>query len=130
MSLIDELTAHEDPPGLHYTLSWQAVNSLKHELAFRPESGRLDVTHFPDPCVFLTFPQLVSQRGVAGSQPVRIIDTEKDDVLAKISLYISKVAPAFYEHESSGVMRQTLKLAAELCANKMASPISSALRIG
>lgn len=86
--------------------------------------------------VFLTFPGLQGHKASASTldpqlqalgdetqfqgplQDVYLLDTDQDDIPAKIEIYIKKIAPFFYEREASDVMRPTLMLASELAQQK------------
>jgi hypothetical protein len=135
-------------------LTWVDVNSVKNEVTFAPCNGRIEVTHFDEPCIFVIFTALAGQKPTSAAanqngtynvdptlaqtllqtqlstvsveqtlSPVTILDSENDDLPAKLSLYMRAMSSAFYEREKSAFMKPTLAVAAELSANKQVTYI-------
>lgn len=128
------------------------MSSIKNNVTFGPHTGRVEVTHYDEPCCsFVTFsaqegqkvtytasdgqngtynvdPALVHSNPKADAltqsfSQVTLLDNDNDDVPGKLSLYMKSMAPIFYERETSAFMRLTLIVAAELSATKQVSDI-------
>jgi hypothetical protein len=130
--------------GLHTTLAYHDVNSVKNHVQFEHSSGRIEVMHFVDNPTFITFsvldghkpvnPSLDPRLPLSGSegqfpgiqmQEVHLLDGDADELTAKLDTYIRKMAPHFFETEPSDFMRPTLTLAWDLCQRKKVRNSSS-----
>ncbi|KAL2221238.1 hypothetical protein M432DRAFT_651836 [Thermoascus aurantiacus ATCC 26904] len=118
--------------GLHATLAFHDVNSMKSHVNFEHYAGRIEVTHFEESSVFVTFsglqghkppvstldPQLqgLGEDGHfhAPPQELYLLDGDADDLPGKLEMYIKKMVPFFIEREPSSFMKPTLSIAAEL----------------
>ncbi|KAL1853068.1 hypothetical protein Plec18170_005650 [Paecilomyces lecythidis] len=122
--------------GLHATLAYHDVSSVKSHVNFEHYAGRIEVTHFEDSSVFVTFSGLQGHKPAVSTldpqlqglgddgqfhgplHEIYLLDGDADDLPGKLEAYIKKMAPFFYERESSDFMRSTLHLAAELSEQK------------
>lgn len=123
--------------NLHATLSYHDVSAIKNQVKFEHYAGRIEVTHFEDSAIFVTFSALHGQKssistidpqlqGLADEvkfetgppQDLYLLDGDADDLPAKLEMYIKKTAGLFYERETSEIMRPTLIRAAELSQHK------------
>lgn len=129
--------------GLHATLAYHDVSSVKSHVNFEHYAGRIEVTHFADSSVFVTFSGLQGHKpSVSTLDPqlqglgddgqfhgplheIYLLDGDADDLPGKLEAYTKKMAPFFYERESSEFMRSTLTLAAELSEQKKVRSRSS-----
>ncbi|EZF32588.1 hypothetical protein H109_02814 [Trichophyton interdigitale MR816] len=119
--------------GLHSTMAYHDVQSIKGEIQFEPSAGRIEVMHFElDSLSFLTFSALFGQRqagqGIDNQLPtsstdsilegpshyVHILDGEVEELSGKLDVYIQKTSSLFIEGEQSDFIRQTLRQALEL----------------
>ncbi len=121
---------------LHATLAYHDVSSIRNQVKFEHYAGRIEVTHFEESMVFVTFSGLQGHKASASAldpqlqglgdetqfqgplQEIYLLDSDQDDLPGKIEMYIKKTAAFFYEREASDVMRPTLMLAAELAQQK------------
>ncbi|KAF2089213.1 hypothetical protein K490DRAFT_19004, partial [Saccharata proteae CBS 121410] len=100
--------------GLHVVLAFHTVSQAKSLTRFDQQLGRIEATHCPESCVYMTFTPLRGQRPVnpaidpALLTDVEMIDNEVDDVGGKLELYIKRLAPFLYESEASAFMKATL----------------------
>ncbi|KAL1985752.1 hypothetical protein VTN96DRAFT_7374 [Rasamsonia emersonii] len=122
--------------GLHATLAYHDVNSIKNQVNFEHYAGRVEATHFEESSVYVTFSALVGHKPVMSTldpqlqalvedgqfqgptQELYLLDGDADDLPGKLEMYIKKMAPTFYEHEPSPFMKPTLNLAHELSQQK------------
>ncbi|KAL4874819.1 hypothetical protein BJY04DRAFT_203121 [Aspergillus karnatakaensis] len=122
--------------NLHATLAYHDVSSIRNQVKFDHYAGRIEVTHFEESLVFVTFSGLQGHKASTSTldpqlqalgddpqfqgplQEIYLLDSDQDDLPGKIEMYIKKTAPFFYEREASEVMRPTLLLAAELAQQK------------
>ncbi|KAL4796371.1 hypothetical protein BDV19DRAFT_80532 [Aspergillus venezuelensis] len=122
--------------NLHATLAYHDVSSIKNQVKFDHYAGRIEVTHFEESMIFVTFSGLQGHKASTSTldpqlqglgdetqfqgplQELYLLDNDQDDLPGKIEMYIKKTAPFFYEREASDVMRPTLMLAAELAQQK------------
>lgn len=109
---------------------------MKNHVNFEHYAGRIEVTHFEESSVFVTFsglqghkppvstldPQLqgLGEDGHfhAPPQELYLLDGDADDLPGKLEMYVKKMGPYFYERETSTFMKPTLNLAAELSQQK------------
>ena len=123
---------------LHATLAYHDTSSLKNQLKFERYSGRIEVTHFDESMIFMTFTGLSHQgqrSAVSALDPqlqglgddpqfqdplheIYMIDSDADDVPGKLETYIKRTAPFFYDQETSEFMKPTLFQAVELSHSK------------
>lgn len=119
------------------------MNSIKSQIKFEHYAGRIEVTHFEESMIFVTFSALQGHKPSVSAldpqlqglgedpqfqgplQEVYLLDSETDDLAGKLELYIKKAAPFFYERELSDFMKPTLMLAAELGEQKKVSLLRS-----
>ncbi|OJJ49683.1 hypothetical protein ASPZODRAFT_128185 [Penicilliopsis zonata CBS 506.65] len=122
--------------NLHATLAYHDVSGMRNQVKFEHYAGRIEVTHFEESLVFVTFTGLQGQKpSVSALDPqlqglgddaqfqappheIYLLDSDADDLPGKLEMYIKKTAPFFYERESSEFMRPTLLKAAELSQQK------------
>ncbi|PLB43898.1 hypothetical protein P170DRAFT_430904 [Aspergillus steynii IBT 23096] len=122
--------------NLHATLAYHDVSSIRNQLKFEHYAGRIEVTHFEESLVFVTFSTLQAHKPSASTldpqlqglgddsqfqgplSELFLLDSDADDLPGKIEMYIKKTASSFYERESSEFMRPTLMLASELSQQK------------
>jgi hypothetical protein len=127
--------------GLHTTLAYHDVSSIKNTVTFEHYSGRVEATHFDESSVYVTFGALVGHQasvtaldpqlqGLAddgqfqrSTQELYILDNDADDLPGKLEIYMKKMAPIFYDRELSDFMKPTLTLASELSQSKKVSLI-------
>ncbi|TQB72645.1 hypothetical protein MPDQ_006688 [Monascus purpureus] len=118
--------------NLHATLAYHDVNNIRSQVKFEHYAGRIEVTHFEDSMVFMTFSGLQGHKASVsaldpqlqglGDDPhfqgplheIYLLDSDADDLAGKLEMYIKKTAPLFYERETSPIMKPTLIQAAEL----------------
>ena len=121
---------------LHATLAYHDVNSIKNQVKFEHYAGRIEVTHFEDSMIFMTFSGLQGHRSAVsaldpqlqglGDEPhfqeslheIYLLDSDADDLTGKLEMYIKKTAAFFYERETSEIMKSTLTQAVELSQSK------------
>lgn len=124
---------------LHATLAYHDVTSIKSQVKFDHFNGRLEITHFEDSDIFVTFSGLLGQKASVSAldpqlqglgedpqfqgptQELYLLDSETDDLAGKLEMYIKRAAPFFYERELSEFMKATLMLGAELSDEKKVS---------
>ncbi|CAL5871053.1 uncharacterized protein PFLUO_LOCUS5297 [Penicillium psychrofluorescens] len=121
--------------NLHATLAYHDTSGIKNQVKFEHYAGRIEVTHFEESGVFVTFSGLQGHHASVSaldpqlqglgddhfsnpSQEVYLLDSDADDIPGKLELYIKKTAPFFYEREASHFMKPTLILASELSQQK------------
>ncbi|PYH88686.1 hypothetical protein BO71DRAFT_128881 [Aspergillus ellipticus CBS 707.79] len=122
--------------NLHATLAYHDVSSIRNQIKFEHYAGRIEVTHFEESGVFVTFSGLQGHKPSASTldpqlqalgddsqfqgplHELYLLDSDADDLPGKIEMYIKKTAQFFYERETSEFMRSTLQLAAELSQQK------------
>ncbi|EEQ30978.1 conserved hypothetical protein [Microsporum canis CBS 113480] len=134
--------------GLHSTMAYHDIQSIKGEIQFEPSAGRIEVMHFElDSLSFLTFSALYGQRQAGqtidsqistsstdsildGSlHYVHILDGEMEELSAKLDMYIKKTSNLFIESEQSDFIRQTLLLALELAKQYEDEMLDAALEL-
>lgn len=121
-------------------MAYHDVSSIRNQVKFEHYAGRIEVTHFEESMVFMTFSGLQGHKSSTSTldpqlqslgddpqfqgplQEIYLLDSDQDDLPGKIEMYIKKTAPFFYEREASDVMRPTLNLAAELAQQKKVRP--------
>ncbi|RAL11446.1 uncharacterized protein BO97DRAFT_470928 [Aspergillus homomorphus CBS 101889] len=122
--------------NLHATLAYHDVSGIRNQVKFEHYAGRIEVTHFEESLVYVTFSALHGHKSSASTldpqlqglgdetqfqgplSELYLLDSDADDLPGKIEMYIKKTAPYFYERETSEFMRPTLMLAAELSQQK------------
>ncbi|RHZ65558.1 hypothetical protein CDV55_104265 [Aspergillus turcosus] len=122
--------------NLHATLAYHDVSSIKNQVKFEHYAGRIEVTHFEESMVYITFSALQGHKPSMstldpqlqglGDDPqfqgplheLYLLDSDADDLPGKIEMYIKKTAPYFYERETSEIIKPTLMLASELSQQK------------
>ncbi|BCR97434.1 uncharacterized protein AKAW2_30753S [Aspergillus luchuensis] len=122
--------------NLHATLAYHDVSGIRNQIKFEHYAGRIEVTHFEESMVYVTFSGLQGHKAPASTldpqlqalgdetqfqgplHELYLLDSDADDLPGKIEMYIKKTAPFFYEREASDFMRPTLLLAAELSQQK------------
>lgn len=115
------------------------MSSIKSQIKFEHYAGRIEVTHFEESMIFVTFSGLHGHKASVSAldpqlqglgddpqfqgplQEIFLLDSDSDDLSGKLEMYIKKAAPSFYEREYSEVMKSTLMLASELSAEKQVS---------
>ncbi|KAF3483241.1 uncharacterized protein GIQ15_02565 [Arthroderma uncinatum] len=134
--------------GLHSTMAYHDIRSIKNEIQFEPSAGRIEVMHFElDSLSFLTFSVLYGQRQAGqtidpqmstsstdpmhdGSlQYVHLLDGEIEELSSKLELYINKTSHLFIESEQSDFIRQTLLLASELAKEHEDEMLNAAVEL-
>ncbi|EFR00400.1 hypothetical protein MGYG_03404 [Nannizzia gypsea CBS 118893] len=134
--------------GLHSTMAFHDVQSIKGEIQFEPSAGRIEVMHFElDSLSFLTFSALYGQRqagqGIDNQLPtssadsilegpphyVHILDGEIEELSGKLDMYIRKTSSLFIESEQSDFIRQTLLQASELSKQHEDDMLEAALEL-
>ncbi|KZF22296.1 hypothetical protein L228DRAFT_211087 [Xylona heveae TC161] len=122
--IADELELYS--ASLYYTIAYHEVNAAKGKRKYQPYPGRVEATHFLDSSLFVTFSALESpaelpQSDATGDAPQSqqlLLDWEADELHPKLEQYLKKMAPYFYERETSAFMKPTLNLASELATQK------------
>ncbi|KAF9889199.1 hypothetical protein FE257_007512 [Aspergillus nanangensis] len=122
--------------NLHATLAYHDVSSIRNQIKFEHYAGRIEVTHFVESMVYVTFSGLQGLKPSASTldpqlqdlgnesqfqgpfHEIYLLDSDADDLPGKLELYIKKTAPFFYEREASEFMHPTLLLASELSQQK------------
>ncbi|KAA8652075.1 hypothetical protein EYZ11_005554 [Aspergillus tanneri] len=122
--------------NLHATLAYHDVSSIRNQIKFEHYAGRIEVTHFEESMVYVTFSALQGHKPSASTldpqlqglgddsqfqgplSELYLLDSDSDDLPGKLEMYIKKTAAFFYEREASDFMRPTLMLAAELSQQK------------
>ncbi|KAJ5091855.1 hypothetical protein NUU61_006725 [Penicillium alfredii] len=132
--------------NLHSTLAYHDTNSIKNQVKFEHYAGRIEVTHFEESNVFLTFSGLQGHRASVSaldpqlqslgddqfsgpSQEIYLLDSDADDLPGKMDMYIKKIAPFFFERETSAFMKPTLLLASEISQAKKDSLLERTLEL-
>ncbi|KAL4893958.1 hypothetical protein BDV59DRAFT_176536 [Aspergillus ambiguus] len=133
--------------NLHATLSYHDVSGIRNQVKFEHYSGRIEVTHFEDSMVYVTFSGLQGHKAAASTldpqlqglgddaqfqgslQELYLLDSDTEDLPGKLELYLKKTAPLFYERETSDFMRPTLILASELSQQKKDALLERALEL-
>lgn len=121
---------------MHATLAYHDVGSIKNQVKFEHYAGRIEVTHFEESMIFVTFSALQGHKASVAAldpqlqglgddpqfqgplQEMYLLDGDADDLPGKLEMYMKKAAPFFYEREASQVMKGTLMLGAELSDEK------------
>ena len=124
---------------LHATLAYHDVSSIRNQIKFEHYAGRIEVTHFEESMVFVTFSGLQGHKpSVSALDPqlqglgedpqfqgplhdMYLLDSDADDLPGKLEMYMKKTAPFFYAREVSEFMKPTLLLASELSQMKKVS---------
>ena len=132
---IGELTSID----LHATLAYHDVSGIRNQVKFEHYAGRIEVTHFEESMIFVTFSGIQGHKpSVSALDPqlqglgedpqfqgsihdLYLLDSDADDLPGKLEMYIKKTAPFFFEREASDFMKPTLLLAAELSQTKKVS---------
>ncbi|KAK2761572.1 hypothetical protein FQN54_001400 [Arachnomyces sp. PD_36] len=122
--------------GLHATLSYHDVNSVKSQVQFERFPGHIEVTHFEGEPHSMTFSAVHGYRqhdanidphfqDLSHDNPLNtdprelyLLDCDGAEFSRKLEQYMKQMAPVFYEHEPSSFMKPTLILAAELSVSK------------
>ncbi|PKY07578.1 hypothetical protein P168DRAFT_231404 [Aspergillus campestris IBT 28561] len=122
--------------NLHATLAYHDVSSIRNQVTFEHYAGRIEVTHFEESMVYVTFSGLQGHKPPSSTldpqlqglgddtqfqgplSELYLLDSDADDLPGNLETYIKKTAPFFYERETSEFMRPTLLLAAELSTQK------------
>lgn len=127
---------------LHTVLTIQAISHIKAQYSFEPSTQRIEATHFPEShissVVFSTIRghslstysahrHPLSHNDVLVGNYLDILDQDADDIGGKLDLYIKRISHAFFENESSPIMRPTLLLAMDLTHQKLDPLLSRAL---
>ena len=112
------------------------MSNIKSQVKFDHYAGRIEVTHFEESMIFVTFSALQGHKASVSTldpqlqglgddpqfqgplQEVYLLDSDADDVSGKLEMYIKKAAPFFYDREPCEVVKSTLMLAAELSEEK------------
>ncbi|PWY83143.1 hypothetical protein BO94DRAFT_536624 [Aspergillus sclerotioniger CBS 115572] len=133
--------------NLHATLAYHDVSGIRNQIKFEHYAGRIEVTHFEESMVYVTFSGLQGHKASASTldpqlqalgddaqfqgplHELYLLDSDADDLPGKIEMYIKKTAPFFYERETSDFMRPTLMLAAELSQQKKDSLLERVLEL-
>ncbi|KAL2832144.1 hypothetical protein BDW59DRAFT_181456 [Aspergillus cavernicola] len=133
--------------NLHATLAYHDVSSIRNQVKFEHYAGRIEVSHFEESTVFLTFSGLQGHKATTSTldpqlqglgdesqfqgplQELYLLDSDADDLPGKIEMYIKKTAPYFYEREGSETVRATLLLASELAQLKKDSLLERVLEL-
>ncbi|KAB8069081.1 hypothetical protein BDV29DRAFT_58408 [Aspergillus leporis] len=122
--------------NLHATLAYHDVSGVRNQVKFEHYAGRIEVTHFEESMVYVTFSALQGHKPSTSTldpqlqglgddtqfqgplHELYLLDSDADDLPGKLEMYIKKTAQFFYEREASEVMRPTLLLASELSQQK------------
>lgn len=125
-----------DRLDLHATLAYHDVSGIRNQVKFEHYAGRIEVTHFEESMVYVTFSALQGHKPSTSTldpqlqglgddtqfqgplHELYLLDSDADDLPGKLEMYIKKTASFFYEREASEVMRPTLLLASELSQQK------------
>lgn len=112
------------------------MSSIRNQVTFEHYAGRIEVTHFEESMVYVTFSGLQGHKPPSSTldpqlqglgddtqfqgplSELYLLDSDADDLPGNLETYIKKTAPFFYERETSEFMRPTLLLAAELSTQK------------
>ena len=142
MKIADEFELYS--AGLHSTLAFHDVNRVKSRAHFEKYPGRIEVAHYEESGIVVTFsaleghtdsdldPQLA---GLTEDSPLRqavvlkLLDADYDDLPGKLEQYMKKMAPTFYDREQSGFMKSTLTLASKLSEEKNDNLLAKALEV-
>lgn len=122
--------------GLHTTLSYHDVNSVKSQVQFERMPGHIEVLHFEGEPHTMMFSALRGYRKHdanldphfqdldpdssfnSDSRELYLLDCDGAEFSRKLEQYMKQMAPLFYGHEPSSFMKPTLTLAAELSQQK------------
>lgn len=123
--------------GLHSTLAFHDLNRVKSRVQFAHYPGRVEVTHYKDPGIVMTFSALEGHTNNTSLDPLlpgltedgqyqdtgelRLLDGDTDDLPGKLELYMKKMAPTFYDREQSEFMKPTLSVASKLSEERNVS---------
>lgn len=117
--------------GLHSTLSYHNINTVKNQARLDHSPGRIELCCFDsDPPKFITFGVLMGQKATVQSidpqssnpepelglqmQTQHLLDGDTEELSKKLEDYLKLMATQFFEEEPSHFMRATVRLAWEL----------------
>ncbi|TQS34319.1 hypothetical protein Golomagni_05302 [Golovinomyces magnicellulatus] len=135
----DELEMYSS--GLHAVLAYHEINNMKSHCTFQPSTQQIELSHYPETSIYATFNSLeghdVSSDGnidpclneSTGSNFLRILDYDNDDLASKLEIYSKRISNIFYEREPSPFMRTTLNFAKDLATAKKDCLLSRALEL-
>jgi hypothetical protein len=112
--------------GLHGVLATQELAQAKKDAQFRHYPGQIEALHYLDSPLCIVFNALEGRKPPdnpsASGPELLLLDSEGDDVPAKLGMYTKKMTETFIEREPSEFMRPTLRFAVELSEQKQVSP--------
>ena len=123
--------------GLHTSLAYRDTTLVKSQLQFEHSHGQIQVTHFDEPAIGISFKalegridaaavgvQLLASENVSlAAQDVRLIDGEGDDLVVKMSSYLQAFGRALQENEPSHFMRSTLAATSDMYEESKVRPL-------
>jgi hypothetical protein len=115
--------------GLHAVLAFLEISRAKSRVHFQSSGGQIEATHYSDSNVSVTFLALEGRKPLddpgfnhdkpdSTKQELVVLDSESEDLPAKLEQYLKKMSQTFYERELSSFMKPTLRIAAELSNQK------------
>ncbi|KAH0536151.1 hypothetical protein FGG08_006955 [Glutinoglossum americanum] len=136
--IADELELYS--AGLHAVLAFLEINRAKSRVHFRSSGGQIEATHYSDSNVSVTFLALEGRKPLDDpgfnhdkpdnvKQELVVLDSESEDLPAKLEQYLKKMSQTFYERELSSFMKPTLRIAAELSNQKKDVLLSRVLEL-
>ncbi|ODH40554.1 hypothetical protein ACO22_01591 [Paracoccidioides brasiliensis] len=140
-----QLTAYS--AGLHTTLAYHEITTIKHQFPFDHGMGRIEIFHFDSqPPKFITFGGLQRQTEaqpsvdpalpastsegeskVEAQQDLHILYGDTDELSTKIEMYIKTMTVQYFESELCNFIKQTLTMAWEICQNEADSLLAGVL---
>ena len=118
--------------GVYAVLAMIQVKKVKNQAQFHHFPGRIEAKHYEDSPVYVECSALegrVPQPATSltsyeplplrdESQDLRLLDSDSEDLPAKLEGYIKDMTGIFIEREPSQFMRSTLQFALELSKRK------------
>ncbi|KAI9789401.1 MAG: hypothetical protein M1816_006061 [Peltula sp. TS41687] len=125
-------------------LAMMDVRRVKNQTDFQHFPGRIEAKHYMDCPISVEFSAQVGRKPSSTTLPLTLqeglepqdapqelllLDSEGDDLPAKLDSYIRRMADIFIQREPSSFMRETLKFASTLSRQKEDSLLSRVLEL-
>ncbi|KAH0551082.1 hypothetical protein GP486_007570 [Trichoglossum hirsutum] len=116
------------------------ISRAKSRVHFQSSGGQIEATHYSDSNISVTFLALEGRKPLDDpgfdrdkpdntKQELVVLDSESEDLPAKLEQYLKKMSQTFYERELSSFMKPTLRIATELSAQKKDVLLSRVLEL-
>ncbi|PQE15404.1 zn 2cys6 transcription factor protein [Rutstroemia sp. NJR-2017a BVV2] len=134
--LTDEMEMYS--ANLYTVLAHHDVSMIKASVNFRSSSNQIEASHLPATGIVVEFNCLEAVNVPIEGQidpglnnnfnsSYRILDTDNDDITAKLETYIKRMITVFIDNEPSSFMRTTLRTALNLSIEKQDTLLTRAL---